>query len=88
MQHYKVCCSKQFPLCLPQACPCCILCATCVKTAARIRALVVWSVFGTEAGAQILPFHNCNTTLEDIKWLSPRTPTTMTTPHRRHALSP
>jgi len=37
MQHYKVCCSKQFPtlFSLPQACPCCMLCAICVKNAAR-----------------------------------------------------
>jgi len=39
---YKVCCSKQFPslFSLPRACPCCILCALYVKTAARRRALV------------------------------------------------
>jgi len=37
MQHYKVCCSKQFPtlFSLPQACPCCMLCTICVKNAAR-----------------------------------------------------
>ena len=44
MQHYKVCCSKQFPtlFSLPQACPCCMLCTICVKNAARDELLLIW----------------------------------------------
>ena len=56
MQHYKVCCSKQFPslFSLPQACPCCILCAICVKNAARDELLYLLSLDSTRIRFHLL----------------------------------
>ena len=73
---YKVYCSQQFPssFSLPRACPCCMLCATCVKNVARDELLLLdYCEDITNAGWDALSNVLCNKSSIDATFNSNHT---------------